>query len=99
MGLTQVRPNSSLNGLDHQCLHLLKYYTLVAIDRTKSRIVALKALLAKQTNGENLSILSDVKAMVVARYQLEPTARSQRAHDVLRSSHGESTSGSLLSRH
>ncbi len=64
-----------------------------------SRIVALKVLLAKQTNGEKLSTLSDVKGMVGARYQLEPAARSQHAHNVLRSSHGESTGGSLLSRH
>ncbi len=64
-----------------------------------SRIVALKALLAKQTNGEKLSTLSDVKAMVGARYQLQPAVRSQRVHNALRSSHGESTSGSLLSRH
>ncbi len=64
-----------------------------------SRIIALKALLAKQTNGEKLSNLSDVKAMVGARYQLQPAACSQRVHNVLRSSHGESTSGLLLSRH
>ncbi len=42
-----------------------------------SRIVALKAQLAKQTNGENLSTQSDVKAMVAAHYQLEPAAHSQ----------------------
>ncbi len=64
-----------------------------------SRIVALKAVLVKHTYGEKLSTLSDVKAMVGARYQLEPAAHSQRAHNALRSSHGESTSGSLLSRH
>ncbi len=71
----------------------------LAMAMCTSRIVALKALLTKQTNGGKLSTLSDVKAMVEARYQLEPAARSQRAHYVLRSSHGESTSGSLLSRH
>ncbi len=43
-----------------------------------SRIVALKALLAKQTNGEKLSTLSDLKAMVGARYQLEPAAATAR---------------------
>ncbi len=31
-----------------------------------SRIIALKVLLAKQNNGEKLSTLSDVKAMVGA---------------------------------
>ncbi len=71
----------------------------LAMATCTSRIVALKAPLAKQTNGEKLSTLSDVKAMVGARYQLEPAARSQRTHNVLRSSHGESTSRSLLSRH
>ncbi len=54
---------------------------------------------SKQTNGEKVSTLSDVKAMVGARYQLEPAARSQHAHNVLRSSHGESTSGLPLSRY
>ncbi len=63
-----------------------------------SRIVALKALLAKQAYGEKLSTLSDMKAMVGAHYQLELAARSQRAH-LLQSSYGESTSRSLLSRH
>ncbi len=44
-----------------------------------SRIVALKALLAKQTNGEKLSTMSDVRVMVGARYQLPRACCTQPA--------------------